>query len=500
MFNQLFRLSKHTIIYGLGAAASYIVSFFLIPVYTRYLTPDDYGILAIFTASMPFAGVLLGLGLASALLRFYFNYNEEKERKEAISSVLLFLTVISFLFLLALIPARKQISLLIFGSDQYASSFLYISLIVVCDIGNTVAFVVLRAREESKKYVAFFLAQCTVDAGLKVYFLVVLHRGVPGILEAQLISVSFLYLILVGSIIRGTGLKLSLTKLKAMLRFGLPLVPAGISTSVMLLSDRYLLQFLSTSHELGLYSLGCNLGGVIQALLITPFITAWFPFMFDIAKEKNARQIYSSVLTYFVLVGMFGVLVISVLSQDFMRIMATPAFYDAYKVVPMLVFSRLLTGCYAVFAAGVYLENKTKYMPIIVGASALLNLGMNYLLIPSYGMMGAAAASVLSTLFMVIAMFFVSERLYPIKYDFGRVLKVFLSAILIYIASLYITNDSAVIEGVLKALTLLTYPALLYLFKFYRPEEIQKGREVLRSAVKYIKAKFTREHPANLER
>ena len=231
---------------------------------------------------------------------------------------------------------------------------------------------------------------------------------------------------------------------------------------------------------------------VIQALVVGPFGLAWGPFLWSTAKEKNAKELYSVVLTYFVLVGMAVALVLSVLSKEVLIIMATPAFYNAYKVIPLIASSYILSGCFSILAVGILLQKATKYMPLITGVGAIVNLGLNYLLIPSYGMMGAAVATLIAYLLLPVGSYFVSKRYYPIKYEWGRVAKIVVAAGLVYAGSLFIRNDSAIIAGLLKLLSLLGFPLLLFAFRFFKPEEIQKTKEIFRAASGYVKRRWAK--------
>lgn len=487
MFRQLLRLSKHSIVYGLGAAASSVVAFFLIPVYTRYLTPADYGGLEIFQTTLSILGIIFVMGLTTALFRSYFHYDDEEKRKTVVGTAFLFLTGTSFLFLLILMAVAGDFSALLFGSVEYAFYFRVIFLTLFFDVGIVIEFSVFRAREESRKYAIFALIRFLATAGLNILFVVVLHKGVLGILEGGLIAAFLLYSVLLRDIIKNAKLRFSIAEIKEMLSFGLPLVPAALAAWIMTMADRYFLQFLSTPTEFGLYSLGYKFGMIIQVLIVGPFTLAWGPFFWSVTEERNAKEIYSSVLTYFVLVAMAVALVLSVLSKEVLEVMAAPPFYGAYKVIPLIAVSYVSYGCYFILAPGINLEKKTKYLALIVGAGAAVNLGLNYLLIPSYGMMGAAVATVISYLLLPVGSYFVSKRYYPIKYEWDRVAKIFLAAGLVYAGSLFIRNDSAIIASLLKLLILLSFPLLLFAFRFFKPQEIQKSKEIFRAVPGYVK-------------
>lgn len=490
MFRQILRLSKHSVIYGFGVSISQLIGFFLLPLYTRYLTPSDYGVLEIFGVTQSILSMIFVMGLGSALFMSYFHYEDEEDRKTVVSTALIFLTAISLCFSLVLIAIASKFSLLFFHSTQYTFYFQVVFLTLFFDTVIVIPLSIFRAREESKRYAMISLVRLLMSVGLNIYFIVVLKRGVLGILESGVITAGSLYAFLIPSIIKETKFRFSKQDLKEMLSFGLPLVPGNLGTWILTVSDRYFLLFLSTSHELGLYSLGYKFGLIIQGLIVGPFTLAWSPFFWSVAKEENAKEVYSSVLTYFVLVAMFVALALSVLSKDVLVIMATPSFYGAYKVIPLIALSYVLYGCYYILNIGYHISKKTKYSPFIIGTGSIVNLCLNYLLIPTYGMMGAAVATLISYSMLPMCAFFVSRRFYPIKYEWGRISKIFLTAVLIYAVSLYITNDSAIVSGLLKAMTLLAYPVLLYVFGFFKHEEIQKGKDLIRVVPMEIRTWF----------
>lgn len=495
MLNQLLKLSWHSIIYGFGVVVSQVVGFFLIPVYTRYLTPSDYGTLEIFTTTSSILSIIFVMGLSSALFRSYFLHDDPEKKKAVVSTAFVYLSLTSAILSLLLIALASNFSHILFHSTEYTLYFRLIFISLFCDVGVVITLSVFRAREEPIRYALVTVARLLISISLNIVFVVVLHKGVLGILEANLITSGSLYVILLGTIIRRAGFNFSSEELKRMLAFGLPLVPAGLGSWILTLSDRYFLQFMSTSSELGLYSLGYKLGLVVNALVVGPFITAWSPFAFAVWKEKNAKQIYSRVFTYFFLVTMFIALVLSCLSNEVLGLMATPAFHGAYKVIPLIALSYVIYGSYEVLSVGIGLMAKTKYSALIVAIAAIVNLGLNYLLIPDFGMMGAAGATLASYLLLAISSYLVSRRFYTVDYDWGRVAKIFFAAAIVFSGSFFISDTygvvhSYVIVGVFKLLALLTFPVLLYFFGFYQPEEIKKAKEIIKAAPGYVKRRL----------
>lgn len=492
MFDQLKRILKDSFIYGSGSLVHYSIAFLLIPVYTRCLTPSEYGILEVITVTLSLLLIFYIMGMSTAIFKSYFDTKDENSRKTIISSAFIYLSLTSLAFSIILVFLAPFISSIFFGTRDNTLLFIIAFSSLFFDTGLIIPLALFRAKGEPRKYVTVSVSRFIVGVALNMLFVVVLTRGVLGILLAQLITSAAFYLFLIPGIIKEFSFSFSTHKLRDMLRFGLPLIPAGLGSALLTLADRYFLNFFSTTGEVGLYSLGYRLGSVINGLIANPFQLAWLPFLFSIKDNHNAREVYSRVLTYFALIAIFFALALSVLAKPVLWVMATPPFYTAYKVIPLIAFSYVLQGCYLVVAVPFYLTNRTKWLAYLVGSAALANLLLNYLLIPGYGMMGAATATFISYASLFLAAIFTGRRYYTIPYEYSRVLKIFLSAGLVFIGSLYINNASPIITGLLKLASLLGFPALLFAFKFFKLEELQKVVEITNIAIKQAKMRLHR--------
>jgi O-antigen/teichoic acid export membrane protein len=219
----------------------------------------------------------------------------------------------------------------------------------------------------------------------------------------------------------------------------------------------------------------------MRVLIIGPFTTAWAPFLWSVSKKDNAKEIYSKILTYFFLVSMFVALGLSSLSKEVITIMTTSSYHDAYLIVPIIALSYVLYGCYFILFVGINLKKKTKYQPFIVGFGAIINLILNFLFIPKYGMYGAAIATLISYLTLPITTHFISKKIYPIEYEWIRLIKIFLISLFIFIICLLISIDSVIISGFIKTiLIIVSYPSLLYIFRFFRKDEKEKIKQLIK--------------------
>jgi O-antigen/teichoic acid export membrane protein len=311
--------------------------------------------------------------------------------------------------------------------------------------------------------------------------------GVTGILQARLITSVIIYLALLPMLIKYMSISLSLHKLKEMLSFGIPLIVTGLGSWILILADRYILNIFCSLSEVGLYALGYKFGMIINSLIASPLQLAWLPFIFRIKDHEDADSIYAITLNYFALIIVFFALALSVMIKPILWLVVTPTFYDAYQVVPFIAFSYVLYGCYLITAVPFYLKEKTKFLVLLVVISAVLNLTLNYVLIPIYGMIGAAITTLISYSVLLLNTIILGRRYYPIPFKFLQLLKLFVSALVIYIGSSYINLDSVILVWVLRLMTLACFPVLLLLLKFFNNTDIEAVKAIIKYASVRIK-------------
>lgn len=486
MFNDLKKLLNQSFIYGISSVIEPFIRFIMLPLYTRYLTPEDYGTLALTGVVGMFLSSVIGLGVSSGMLRFYFQYKTKEEKDEVITTVMIFTIISSALYLTVLLVIEPFVSGVLFSIEN---SGVYYNLVIggtVLEIAATRLFSVFRAEEKVKIFTTFTIISLIIQFLLNILFVVVFERGVRGILEATIISTIFSILLLMPSAIKGKKMRFSKTKLKEIISFSTPLVPAAISHIVLNLSNRYFLDYFISKRGVGIFQLGVGISNVLSIVITKPFKIAWPPYMYSVSDKPNAKDIYRNVLVYYSFLAFWAAMAISVAAKETLVILTTPPFYSAYKVVPLLVVSLVLFGMMGILVAGIHLTKKTKYVSYIFMVAAILNLVLNYFLIPFAGIQGAALATVITFLFMNISYFVYSQRLYPINHDFKRMaIIVFVSSALFLFSNFVITADNLFLTIPLKGLIIISFPFVLWLAGFFNPNE--KDRIIYMSKLIYNK-------------
>jgi O-antigen/teichoic acid export membrane protein len=470
------RVGRHTLVYSLGNIAARIVGFFMIPVYTHYLAPRDYGIIELLDLSSYLLGLVIGGGMSSAVLRFYYDDEDQEQKKQIISTALIFMLLFEILLLAVILSFCGKISMLVFQTNHYVSYFRMIFLTMCSGILIELSLTYIRAKQQSTQYTLFSLIQLILGLSLNICFIVVLRLGVLGVILSGLISNALMATVLVGKTLREVRINFSWARLKDMLAFGLPMIPSGIGMYISTFADRFFLQKMATLSEVGIYSLGYKLGMTLAALIVAPFFLFWTPYSFEIAQNRNAKDIFARVHVYFTFVLVFCVLGLSVFADIIVRILAPPAYWEASKIVPIIAFAYFLLGMNYFFHLGINLKKKTRCLAFAVGTSGLLNLLLNYLLIPPYQAQGAAWATLLTFLYMAGANYVFSQNLYPIKYQHLRVIKMLLVGTAILLASKLVNLSWMPLAIGLRLILVLSFPLMLMLFFFYSNEERERAR------------------------
>ena len=487
---------KHGAIYGIGDILRKLIGFLLIPIYTRYLTPADYGVLEVLNVTISILGLFIIHGMYSAFSRSYlYDYKDNfEQQRELFSTTYFYLLACGLIFFSILTIFGYQINGLIFKNDNYL--FLVKLSIGICCLEaiRGFPFAIYRNNFESVKFVTLRTVGFIVNISLNLYFIVVKHLGITGILIGNLLT-SLLICIIGTFLLRDYFvLRFSFNKLKPMLKFGLPLLPAGIAWFLFDISDRYFLEHLSSETELGLYSLAAKFAMIVQFLLLMPLQRVYFASYYPLAKKdpENARYILGRFFTYFCLAGGFVGLGVIFLSEPLIKIMADEAFWTSYKVVPLLAGSAVLLGIIHTLNAGINITGKTKYLPIIVGSAAIVNIGLNFALIPKFGMMGAGYATFISYIVYFLICYFVNQAIYKRNFELLRLLKIVsVTATIFFMGTLYKSNKE-LIEILYVCFIILLYPILLYIIAFFNDHEKQKIVAMIEPRLRSIQQRLSR--------
>ncbi len=462
---ELKRLGKHSAIYGLGGLVSRILAVLLLPLYTRFLSPSDYGKVETLIALTTVIGIVLRMGIHSAFFRFYFDSPEAEHRRLVLRKSLLVTMAMATAGLIVGLALSQPISDLLFGTTDDAElvSAAFVGLWAGMNYEQLTSL--FRVEERSTAFVAASLSNVLLTIGATLILVVALDQGPIGVIVGNFTGTLLVYAALVGYRREQLGLQFDRGLLREMNRFGTPLVPTALFLWVTNFSDRLFLVQLADVTEVGLYSVGVRIASAM-VLLLTAFRLAWPAFAYSIEDDDEARRTYAYVLTYLVLVATWVATALALLSPWIVDWIADPAFDESSRVVGPLAFAAVAFGAYIVVAIGVGRARRTQFNWVVTGVAAAVNIVLNLLLIPPYGMIGAAVATIAAYATMFAGMAWWSQRIYPVPYQWRRVTTAAGAGIALVVAGKLAGGGLPV-----AVLLVLAYPLALFLLGFYLPAE-----------------------------
>ena len=470
-------VGKQFAIYGLGDLLNKAIAFLLLPVYTHYLHPQQYGVLEMLELTMYLVSMFLTLGIPSAIIRFYYKQGDEGHRQKVVSSGLVAALLVSLLALIPLLPFSPFISEWTLKSPEFAHFFRLIFIAMSFNLIGDVAMTYVRIQEMPVWFVSFSTARLFLSLTGNILFLVYLKKGVEGVLWSGLIASTLVNGVLLAYLVRKVGLKFSWETFRPMLAYGAPLVGSGIGMYLINFGDRFALQRLMTLGDVGIYSLAYKFGMLPNVLLLMPFQMLWGPKQFQIAHEPDAPDIFSRVFNYFWFLQMILGLGLCVLIGDIIRLIADPEYASAAVYVPLLILSYICYGAYSFLQFGVMYAKKTGFLAANTLIMAFLNVALNFLLIPHMGILGACLATFISIFLMMGVVHFMSHSHYPIPYGFGKLAIMTLIAAALYLLAGRIHPANPAISIAVKILITLSYPLFLIFFRVTRAEELNFLRD-----------------------
>ncbi|UCH09812.1 MAG: oligosaccharide flippase family protein [Fidelibacterota bacterium] len=479
MRQDIFGLGRKSLAYVIGHLATRAVSFLLLPLYTNALAPEDMGILSLAFAFSAFGLIIYHMGLDSALLRYYVGENREKQRA-SVTTVYLTLIVVGLLLSGVILSARSLLAGSLLGTPR-PEWIAILTGIVFLDTLWTIPMHLYRADEKPLPYITFSLVNVTITMALNILLVVHYRMGVAGALVANLIASGTLFLLTMASLVRHISLPtFSIRLLKILLRFGLPLLLAGLFTMTIELAGRYMLRWLTTLETVGLYSAGYKLG-VLMLILVMGFNMGWQPFFLRRGKKAGAEPIFARITTYMVAVMGTVLLIIGAWVDDLVRLPLGPItlfgseYWSATNIVPVVMLGYLLFGLYVLQLPGIHLTTRTKWVMLFRGSGAFANVVCNLILIPIWGAMGAALSTCISFAVMALLTFLITRRFYPVPYEWVRLAKLS-SLIALGLAGLYLFPSDLWRNLILSALM----PAGIWLLRVLTPEERDALRQFVR--------------------
>lgn len=398
-----------------------VLSLLLVPLFTTFLTAADYGNLALLALFSTLAKIVFRLGLDAGFFRVHYDQPDEASRKRLAGTVALFGAAVGVSLLALAALSARPLSWLLFGDEPAPAGWV---VLAAADVAvGTLAFVplsLLRIRERPGLFSAFSVGRHLLNLLLKVVLLRA-GWGVEGVLWSDVSATSLFVLALLPTLRGHVTLVFARPLLKEALGFGLPKVPHGLFVQIQNLADRKILDLFVSRADVGLYQMGYQLGTAVKFPL-SAFEPAWGPFLYAEIGKPDAPRTIARLATVAFAVFALCATGVAVLGSEALTLLTpySPAFRAAAPVIPVVAGAYLLHGVFLLTSVGIGVSKRARYYPMITAVAAVVNVAANFLLIPRFGLMGAAWATLASYAAMAGMGAVISQRLYAIPFETER--------------------------------------------------------------------------------
>ena len=485
LVSQLRGLTRDSFIYGIGGLVSRFLAVLMLPLYTSYVSPGDYGRIEILMAAMAVAVTLLRGGANYGFIRFYFLEKDPEYRRRLVRTVFWAQMAYSTVGLVLCILLAHEIAGW-FGVTrngphlQGSGTNLVIAtgVLLWANVNYAQMTNLFRAEQRSVAFSIATLANIAITVPLTVILVVVYKEGPLGIIVGNLSGTLVLYVLLLAYRREQLGLQFDHRLLRALNRFGLPLMGAALALWVTNFGDRLMLSKLvhtaNRLDEVGQYSLANKVSGAM-VLLFTAFQVAWPAFAYSIEDEKEAKRAYSFVLTYLMFIAAWVAIALSLFAPWIVHGLAQKhGYWPADSAIPALAYSSVFYAGFTVVTIATGRTRRTQFNWVAATLAAVLNFGLNLWLIPAYGMLGAAYATLAAYALLMAVRTWNAHRVYPVAYQWRRVAVLLLAAGGLTLAGELLPRSLPLAFGLTLA-----YPVALGLLGFYLPAERQRLRRLL---------------------
>lgn len=421
------------------------------PIWTRFFSKEEYGILAIINTTISFLVIFSKLGLPHAALRFYSDFKENKMDTDIESY---YTTLISGSII---ISASVAIIVLLMTEIFFYRSFnekiislLPLSAIIIFIMSiNSILTEFIRAEQRGIFYNIVQVVSRYGQLVISIIMVYVFQGNLYGFFLGTAISSCLVLAGLLSILVHERKIRIkniSLLFLKKSIEYSSPLILFELSNMLLSMGDRYLIQYYMGSEAVGIYSAGYNLSDMVQSTISSPLRLAVMPIYLSIWNregDESARQFISNALNYYLMLGIPVILGMSWFGKEMIVLLATSKFLEAYNIMPYIILPLVINGAFTLFGAGLFIQKKTKLLMYLTLSSGLLNILLNIFLIPSFGILGAAYATLISYSVLAFLIAVSSYRYLKIKIQIAPILKyIILSIIVLSLLSKYPVNTN----------------------------------------------------------
>jgi O-antigen/teichoic acid export membrane protein len=422
-----------------------LLPFLLLPIYTLYFPPAEYGVFSLVYSFWFFVSVFYLYGMETAFQKLFLEAKDEESKKKIYSSTLILIFSTSVIFSIIIYFLSDTIASKITGTQTNGYLIRLLAFILVADSMYRFPMILINSIQRSKLYSFLNSIAVIINVSVNIVLIVVYKQGIEAIFYSYLVSYTFLFVISLISSAKYFILQISRATVNMLLKNAHLFLYYGIFLISIDLIDRFILEYFKGSAEVGIYSASYRIG-IVMNLVITGFKVAWTPFFMNMKGEEGNKQIFSKVFTYFCYGGLVVFLLFSLLADDLVKInvagytLLNEKYWSGLVIIPYILLAYLFSGLYLNLTVASFFQNKIKYLIISSGAGCVSNIALNFILIPQFSIIGAAVSTMLSYFIMFIVLYYFSQKIYRINYEWGFIFKAATITLVLFVMNIYIPH------------------------------------------------------------
>jgi len=483
MLERLKSTVRDTFVYSLSNIAPKIVGVILLPLFTAKLALTDFGNWDLIDNSIQILAGVAILGQASSII-FLNNSKEYKDQKESsLFTLSSFVFVVCALLVLITELFTSNCSSF-FEHSQFKSIYIrLIAYLVLLRVMNNLFLAKVRADEKAVYYSVVSVIKTLLMTALTIYFVAFINLGIEGILYAALIAEIFTVIVLLVKVIPKMKFSFDNKILTTALKFGFPLIFSSLGFMLLNQSDRFIIKLLLGSKSVAIYGLGYRVAGVLNMFLILPFSLGLLPIAYKYYGMPDDKRFFTKLMTYSTFFFVWGFIFLSLFSKEIVGVFALQVeYHSAFMVIPIILLSYVLSGMRLTASLGMFLTKNTKHVAWITIAASALNIILNFIFIPKYGIIAAAVNTLISfAIFYFVTQVF-SDKYFKIPYENSKLLVMILIGVILSSPIYFLPSMNSVLAFLIKICITILFPVVLFFLGFYEKREL----EIILSPAKMI--------------
>ncbi len=471
---------KSTFIYSIGTIALRFTTFLLIPLYTHYLTKAEFGLLQTLLLSVQVIITINDLGMRSALMRFFAEYEKKNKLNVLLGSSFSLNIIIGLFFILLALSIPNRLISTMFNIETIPNLILFTVLVA---IGQTLSLNILsyfRAKDQGIVYMIVSLLTSLFLIALTYLLLVIFKKGIVGILWAQAISFFLMWFLILLWILLKHGLTIKKETLITLFKFGSPLIFAMSGDLIINTSGNYFLGYFNSLEDVAIFSLAYKIASIGIMVLIGPFQMAYEPFVFRNKDDKNLNSLISRILLYIIIVFIVLGWGLVFIFKDLISLIAPSEYKSAFYFIFLILPGVGITLFNYIGQSLLHINNKTKTTGTIVLASTIISLVASYFLIKSYGIYGLVVGLNFYLFLSSIALFYFGNKEVKIKLDFPKLSLILFIGIILFISVYILSYYNDYVYYTLSPLVFVMGILVLWKSNIFSQEEKNYFKNILR--------------------